>query len=153
MYKNLLYSDDVINFNTYLSQNPQKAYELIDNQNPLEVSVQHKSFRCAMTLYNQIREDILTKKKMLPLAVQKKIFTNSLIGTVPYFYDAPSAYRLFDRMILECAQIVDLPIIYYAVSKQYGAEFCHCLEQKVKRHVSETQIVNKVLPLPNDYSL
>ena len=151
--KTWMQTDDIIGFQQYLSQKPEVAYTSVDSQSLLEFLTQHNAFQCARVLYSHMRADMLNNKSPLPVDQQKRIFTNTLINLVPYFYEDPAAYRLFDYMILECAQLVNLPPILKAVEKKYEAAFCKCLTARIQRHLPTTKAAPKILPLPDDYSL
>ena len=151
--KNLMQTNNVIEFQHYLTQRPEAAYAFINSQSLLEDLTQHKNFQCARVLYSQMRTDMLNNNSPLSVEQQKKIFTNTLINLVPYFYEDPAAYRLFDCMILECAQLVNLPPILNAVEKKYESSFGKCLANRIKRHMPTSQMTAKILPLPEDYSL
>ena len=151
--KNWMQTDDMIGFQHYLSQRPEVAYTSIDSQSLLEFLTQHNAFQCARVLYSKMRADMLKNKSPLPIVQQKKIFTNTLINLVPYFYEEPAAYRLFDRMILECAQLVSLPPILKAVEKKYDSVCRECLTSKIQKHLPTAKTTARILPLPEDYSL
>ena len=137
----------------YLEGHPGALYEKAEGKDLLQFSVEAKSFDVASIVYFRLRDDILNGRSRFSQPEQSRILTGSLLGLLPHFYEDISSYILFDRIIQENCRAVDLKKVLAGVKEKYGKAMMAGLQDKINYRLATSKGNEKLICLPEDYSL